>query len=96
MDDMIFLSKSKYCAYRQCPKLAWLKQYRPEAQVLSDDALSRMETGSQVGSLARGLFGPYPDVTVLQDGRLDLSGMIKETPHNDESSKWGYHQLENR
>lgn len=79
MDDMIFLSKSKYCAYRQCPKLAWLKRYKPEAQVLNDDALSRMETGSQVGALARGLFGPYTDVTVLQDGRLDLSDMIKNT-----------------
>ncbi len=27
---MIYLSKSKYCALWQCPKLAWLRKYKPE------------------------------------------------------------------
>ena len=84
MDDLFFISKSKYCAYRQCPKLAWLKQYKPDAQVLSDDAMSRMETGRQVGTLARGLFGPYTDVTVLNNGHLDIPAMIQNTKNEME------------
>ena len=27
---MIYLSKSKYCGLWQCPKIAWLKKYKPE------------------------------------------------------------------
>ena len=84
MDDLFFLSKSKYCAYRQCPKLVWLKQYKPETQVISDDVLTRMETGSRVGALARGLFGSYTDITILKDGRLDLPGMIENTKNEME------------
>ena len=45
------LSKSKYCAFSQCPKRLWLQTYRPE---LSEDNAAldtRMETGNEVGDL---------------------------------------------
>ena len=27
---MVYLSKSKYCGLWQCPKIAWMKKYKPE------------------------------------------------------------------
>ena len=53
------LSKSKYCAFTQCPKRLWLQTYHPE---LSEDNAAldaRMETGNEVGDLAMGLFGDF-------------------------------------
>ena len=79
MANMIYLSKSKYCAYWQCPKNAWLQRYKPEVQTVSDEANARMKIGSEVGALARGLFGPYTDVTVHRGDQLDLPGMIEAT-----------------
>jgi hypothetical protein len=74
------LSKSKYCAFSQCPKRLWLQTYKPE---LSEDnaALdSRMETGNEVGDLAMRLFGNFTEVTAhKEDGRLDLAHMIAHT-----------------
>jgi len=75
------LSKSKYTTYCQCPKALWLKTNKPEASAPLDDATkSRMATGSEVGELARGLFGPFVDVTTKsEDGTLDLKAMIDKT-----------------
>ena len=65
------LSKSKYCAFSQCPKRLWLQTYHPE---LSEDNAAldaRMETGNEVGDLAMGLFGDFTEVTAhKEDGRL--------------------------
>ena len=73
------LSKSKYCGLWQCPKMAWLSKYKPEEFTQSDDIATRMENGQEVGTLARGLFGEFKDVTCYYDGRLDLSEMIRKT-----------------
>ena len=27
---MVYLSKSKYCGLWQCPKIEWMKKYKPE------------------------------------------------------------------
>ena len=70
---MLYLSKSKYCELWQCPKKAWLKNYKPDALELTDDVLSRMEAGNEVGDLAMGLFGNYTEVTAYQNGKLDLT-----------------------
>ena len=73
-------SKSKYCALWQCPKMAWLKKYKPEEYEQDASAETRFENGNEVGDLARGLFGDYEDVTTQKaDGSLDLSEMIKRT-----------------
>ena len=74
------LSKSKYCAFSQCPKRLWLQMHHPE---LSEDhaALAvRMETGNEVGDLAMGLFGDCTEVTAYkEDGRPDLAAMLART-----------------
>ena len=53
----LFLSKSKYCQLRQCPKLAWLSKYKPEEQTITPDLQARFDAGNEIGDLAMGLFG---------------------------------------
>ena len=79
MEDTVFLSKTRYCELWRCPKAAWLHMHKPEAMTASDDVMTLMQTGNEVGELARGLFGPYTDVTVRSDGKLNLSAMIAST-----------------
>lgn len=76
---MIYLSKSKYCGLWQCPKIAWLKENKPEELELDRSVLSRMEAGNEVGDLAMGLFGDFVEVTAYNNERLDLSKMIENT-----------------
>ena len=75
----LYLSKSKYCALWQCPKLAWLLKNKPELQTIDEAALARMKTGNEVGDLAMGLFGDYVEVTSYEGDRLDLKKMIGAT-----------------
>lgn len=79
MQDRFFFSKSKYCGLWQCPKIAWLRKYRPEEMVLDDALRARMETGNAVGDLAMGLFGPFTEVTAYDGDRLDLAQMKAAT-----------------
>ncbi|MGN1103828.1 MAG: DUF2779 domain-containing protein [Candidatus Coproplasma sp.] len=73
-------SKSKYCSLWQCPKMCWLKKYKPEEAKTDPAVEARFEAGSQVGELAKGLFGAYYDVTTKKaDGSLNLSAMIAKT-----------------
>ena len=76
---MMYLSKSKYCELWQCPKMAWLRKYKPEAAASDDGAQARMDDGNTVGDLAMGLFGDFAEVTEFKDGRLDIDAMIKKT-----------------
>lgn len=76
---MIYLSKSKYCGLWQCPKIAWLKENKPEESELDWSVLSRMEAGNEVGDLAMGLFGDFVEVTAYNNEKLDLSKMIENT-----------------
>ncbi|MGN0813261.1 MAG: DUF2779 domain-containing protein [Candidatus Coproplasma sp.] len=76
----MYFSKSKYCSLWQCPKMCWLKKYKPEEVKIDPDVQARFETGNQVGALAKGLFGEYCDVTTLKaDGSLNLSAMVEKT-----------------
>ena len=72
-------SKSKYCGFCQCPKLAWLKKYKPEVEVVPEDLQKRFEVGTAVGELAKGLFGDYTDVTVRDGDKLDIKQMLENT-----------------
>ena len=59
---MLYLSKSKYCSAIQCPKMLWLKKYRPEEfdnSVMNETVL---RTGNEVGDLAMGLLGDFREV----------------------------------
>lgn len=79
------LSKSKYCAFWQCPKMAWLNKYKPEERIIDASVTARMEAGTEVGELARGLFGEYVNITTQQEDGLDLPTMLSRT--KEEMSK---------
>lgn len=68
------LSKSLYCLGVQCPKMLWLKKHKPD--LFDDSTMNQavLETGSEVGDLAMGLFGPFTEVK-----KDDESKMIFET-----------------
>ena len=76
---MIYLSKSKYCGLWQCPKIAWLRQYKPEVATIDAAVQARFDAGNVVGDLAMGLFGDYVEVTTYNGEKLDLKAMIDKT-----------------
>lgn len=72
------LSKSRYTAFRQCPKLLWMNINKPEEAAEADE--SRMAAGIAVGNLAKGYFGAYQEATVTKtNGSLDIPAMIERT-----------------
>ena len=76
------LSKSKYCGIWQCPKIAWMKKYKPDECCVSEDLQAKLDTGNEVGDLAMGLFGDFTEVTVRKDdGNVDLTAMVANTKH---------------
>ena len=85
------LSKSKYCAFVQCPRNLWLKTYRPELATPDNSLEARMEAGNEIGDLAMQLFGDFVEVSAYKDnGKIYLSEMIART--NDPALD--YHNLE--
>lgn len=72
-------SKSKYCGLWQCPKIAWLRKYKPDEITVDGSVLARMEAGNIVGDLAMGLFGDFVEVTAYKGENIDLSKMIENT-----------------
>ena len=70
---MVNLSKSKYCGLWQCPKIAWMRKYKPEELVIDEATQARMNAGNEVGDLAMGLFGDYVEVTAYNNDRIDLT-----------------------
>lgn len=63
---MANLSKSKYITYCQCPKALWLKQYKSEEMVIDPLTQARFDAGSEVGELAKRLFGDFVEVTAYK------------------------------
>lgn len=74
------LSKSTYCSGVQCPKILWLNQNNPEVATASNND-SILETGLEVGELAKGLFGEYHNI----DSENGLAGMLNDTEEALES-----------
>ena len=70
----LYLSKSKYCKYVQCPKILWLKKYKPE-YAISTVKDSILENGTKVGELAKGLFGKYQNIEFDEN----LNVMLEKT-----------------
>lgn len=74
MKNITNISKTLYCNGVQCPKMLWLKKHHPE---LFDESVmnqSVLDSGSEVGDLAMGLFGNFTEVPYG-----DLSEMIRKT-----------------
>ena len=76
---MVYLSKSKYTGLWQCPKIAWLRQYKPEEATIDEMVEARFVAGNVVGDLAMGLFGDFVEVTTYNGEKLDLPKMIEKT-----------------
>lgn len=76
---MVYLSKSKYTGLWQCPKIAWLRQYKPETATIDEMVEARFVAGNMVGDLAMGLFGDFVEVTTYNGNKLDLPKMIEKT-----------------
>ena len=77
--ESLNFSKTKYCGLWQCPKIAWMRKYKPEERRIDEGTLRRMRQGDEVGDLAMGLFGDYIEVTAYDGEKLDLSRMIEAT-----------------
>ena len=73
-ENLIHLSKSKYCKAIQCKKILWLDKYKEDEKIVkaSENVLNN---GTKVGELARGLFGDYTNIQF----NSDLSKMIEDT-----------------
>ena len=67
------LSKSKYCEGITCLKKLWLSTYKPEEK--EDIKESVFETGTEVGELAKKLYGNYIDI----DFNTNLNQMLEDT-----------------
>ena len=73
-------SKSRYTTFRACDKALWLNTFKPELAVIDSNTKARFAAGTEVGELARGLFGQFEDMTVRkEDGHLDYEAMIEKT-----------------
>lgn len=72
-----YLSKSKYCRGYQCPKMLWMDNYKKEEQTpMSNEQI--LDNGTEVGELARGLFGKYLNID-RPDDRNANAIMIEKT-----------------
>lgn len=72
--NKLYLSKSKYCKAKQCPKITWMDKYKSEEKV-SKASKETLENGSKVGNLAKGIFGVFEDIEYNED----LNIMIEKT-----------------
>ena len=68
-----YLSKSRYCSAVQCPKMLWLKDHKAEEADTSVMNQAVLDTGSEVGDLAMGMFGEYTEIPFSDDLHTMLS-----------------------
>ena len=68
------LSKSKYCEGIQCKKLLWLENNKPEEKG-EESNQAVLDNGTEVGILAKQLFGDYIDIPFSED----LTHMLEDT-----------------
>ena len=71
----MYLSKSTYCNGVQCPKMVWMKANRPEVYDSSCMNHNALKNGTDVGELARGLFGDYIEVKYCDSKEV----MVRDT-----------------
>ena len=74
IENIIHLSKSKYCRAIQCKKILWLDKYKEEEKIIKASE-NILNNGTKVGELARELFGKYINIPY----NIDLSKMVQDT-----------------
>ena len=71
------ITKSKFIDYCQCPKKAWLKEYKKHlATPVTEEKQHVFDTGREVGTLARELF---PDGVLIKDPAWEYSQALENT-----------------
>ena len=70
----MYLSKSIYCKGVQCKKMLWLEEHYPEEKEEIDNS-SVLDNGTEVGILAKDLFGKSIDIEFSNN----LKDMIEDT-----------------
>lgn len=71
------ISKSRYVAYKTCPKSLWLNIFHPELAKEDPTAQKHIDDGVEVGKVAKGYFPDTIDVSSKkEDGTLDIDNMI--------------------
>lgn len=75
------LSKTDFIRGMQCPKMLWLDAHRPGLQVIPERTQQRLDSGNEFGDKARGMFGPFTDVTeyIPNTKYLDKRKMVRRT-----------------
>ena len=74
---MMIISKSKFMAFKTCPKSLWMMLNMPEQYVEDPTAQKHIDDGHEVGEYAKGYFENTVDTTTYkEDGSLDMENMI--------------------
>ena len=76
---MRLLSKSKLMAYRQCPRRLWLEVHRPDLKADSESTQASYATGTMVGEVARRLYDPEGQGTLIDLDELGFPGVYNAT-----------------
>lgn len=72
------ISKSKYVAGCQCPKILWMSKNMPEEFDESVKNVAVMATGDEVGDLAMGYFGDYVEIPFDSGDFKGMAAMTQE------------------
>ena len=75
------LSKSKLLAFRQCPKRLWLEVHQPELRADSGPTHASFATGHQVGDIARQLYDPQAQGTLIDPLAEGFDAAFARTQH---------------
>jgi hypothetical protein len=73
------LSKSKLVAFRQCPKRLWLEVHRPALAEVSSRSAAIFRTGHQVGDIARALYDPAGEGTLIDLHADGVAAALEKT-----------------
>jgi len=73
------LSKSKIIAFRQCPKRLWLEIHRPDLREDTSATQAAFQVGYEVGDVARKLYDPLGNGTVIDVASEGFSGAFEHT-----------------
>lgn len=75
------LSKTDFIRGLQCPKMLWLDAHKPGEKKITDETQDRLDRGTTFGDDARGMFGPFVDVTeyIPNTKYLDKRKMVLNT-----------------
>ena len=68
----MIISKSKFMAYKTCPKSLWMMLNMPEEAIEDPTAQKHIDDGHEVGEYAKGYFPDTVDTTTYkEDGSFE-------------------------